>query len=216
MAGLEQPDEGRMESRRDDQDRIPGTGKELPIKDSNQRVIDYVKEIGEYVQTRADAVNQCVADAGAVPVYKPDMQYTPDFQTLRWRKRKLYRCPKGSAGPMYRFLDEPSNDVDIRTVTILEYHLNAFSGIVITVSLTLGIFLDNALDRSIFEFDGTDLCVSTQGGSSRTISGKQEDLEDRIRYPACAGWRKEKKERDLPERTGSRTDWTKLKFTYED
>ena len=67
MAGLEQPDEGHVE--------VGETIKigylaqeELPIKDSNQRVIDYVKEIGEYVQTRDGRISG-VADAGAVPVH---------------------------------------------------------------------------------------------------------------------------------------------------
>ena len=73
MAGLEQPDEGRVE--------VGETIKigylaqeELPIKDSNQRVIDYVKEIGEYVQTRDSRIS--ASQMLERFLFTPDMQYT--------------------------------------------------------------------------------------------------------------------------------------------
>lgn len=67
-------------------------------------------------------------------------------------KRRLYLLSVLISGANVYILDEPSNNVDIPTLTILEDYLNSFSGIVITVSHDR-YFLDNVVDR-IFEFDG--------------------------------------------------------------
>ena len=85
MAGLEQPDEGHVE--------VGETIKigylaqeELPIKDSNQRVIDYVKEIGEYVQTRDGRIS--ASQMLERFLFTPDMQYTPISKLSGGEKRR--------------------------------------------------------------------------------------------------------------------------------
>lgn len=68
-------------------------------------------------------------------------------------------------------LDEPSNNVDIPTLTILEDYINSFSGIVITVSHDR-YFLDNIVDR-IFEFDGRGHLQQYEGGYTDYLEAKQ-------------------------------------------
>ena len=210
MAGLEQPDEGRVE--------VGETIKigylaqeELPIKDSNQRVIDYVKEIGEYVQTRDGRIS--ASQMLERFLFTPDMQYTPIFKLSGGEKRRLYLLSVLVSGANVLILDEPSNDVDIPTVTILEDYLNAFSGIVITVSHDR-YFLDNVVDR-IFEFDGNGTLRQYEGGYTDYREAKERRFGETGVISSVPDGEKEKKERS----TGK--DWkqnrpTKLKFTYKE
>lgn len=210
MAGLEQPDEGRVE--------IGETIKigylaqeELPIKDSNQRVIDYVKEIGEYVQTRDGRIS--ASQMLERFLFTPDMQYTPISKLSGGEKRRLYLLSVLVSGANVLILDEPSNDVDIPTVTILEDYLNAFSGIVITVSHDR-YFLDNVVDR-IFEFDGNGTLRQYEGGYTDYREAKERRFGETGAISSVPGGEKEKKEKS----TGK--DWkqnrpTKLKFTYKE
>lgn len=210
MAGLEQPDEGRVE--------VGETIKigylaqeELPIKDSNQRVIDYVKEIGEYVQTRDGRIS--ASQMLERFLFTPDMQYTPISKLSGGEKRRLYLLTVLVSGANVLILDEPSNDVDIPTVTILEDYLNAFSGIVITVSHDR-YFLDNVVDR-IFEFDGNGTLRQYEGGYTDYREAKERRFGETGVISSVPDGEKEKKERS----TGK--DWkqnrpTKLKFTYKE
>ena len=85
-------------------------------------------------------------------LFTPDMQYTPISKLSGGEKRRLYLLSVLVSGANVLILDEPSNNVDIPTLTVLEDFLNTFVGIVITVSHDR-YFLDNVVDR-IFEFDG--------------------------------------------------------------
>ena len=210
MAGLEQPDEGRVEV--GETIKIGYLAQEdLPIKDSNQRVIDYVKEIGEYVQTRDGRIS--ASQMLERFLFTPDMQYTPISKLSGGEKRRLYLLSVLVSGANVLILDEPSNDVDIPTVTILEDYLNAFSGIVITVSHDR-YFLDNVVDR-IFEFDGNGTLRQYEGGYTDYREAKERRFGETGVISSVPDGEKEKKERS----TGK--DWkqnrpTKLKFTYKE
>ena len=128
MAGLEQPDEGHVE--------VGETIKigylaqeELPIKDSNQRVIDYVKEIGEYVQTRDGRIS--ASQMLERFLFTPDMQYTPISKLSGGEKRRLYLLSVLVSGANVLILDEPSNDVDIPTA-VSYTHLDVYKRQAIT------------------------------------------------------------------------------------
>ena len=128
-------------------------------------------------------------------------------------KRRLYLLSVLVSGANVLILDEPSNDVDIPTVTILEDYLNAFSGIVITVSHDR-YFLDNVVDR-IFEFDGNGTLRQYEGGYTDYREAKERRFGETGAISSVPGGEKEKKERF----TGK--DWkqnrpTKLKFTYKE
>ena len=146
-------------------------------------------------------------------LFTPDMQYTPISKLSGGEKRRLYLLSVLVSGANVLILDEPSNDVDIPTVTILEDYLNAFSGIVITVSHDR-YFLDNVVDR-IFEFDGNGTLRQYEGGYTDYREAKERRFGETGAISSVPGGEKEKKERS----TGK--DWkqnrpTKLKFTYKE
>ena len=213
MAGLEQPDEGRVE--------VGETIKigylaqeELPIKDSNQRVIDYVKEIGEYVQTRDGRIS--ASQMLERFLFTPDMQYTPISKLSGGEKRRLYLLSVLVSGANVLILDEPSNNVDIPTLTVLEDFLNTFVGIVITVSHDR-YFLDNVVDR-IFEFDGNGNLMQYEGGYTDYLEAKERRFGGSTEETAKAA--PSKASADEPAKPKN-NDWkqnrpTRLKFTFKE
>ena len=81
-------------------------------------------------------------------LFDPAMQYTPVEKRSGGEKRRLYLLKVLMEAPNVLLLDEPGNDLDIPTMTILEDYLDSFSGIVITVSHDR-YFLDNVVNRSM-------------------------------------------------------------------
>ena len=132
------PDAGTIEI--GDTIRIGYLAQEEPDMDTNQRVIDYVKDIAEYVQTRDGRIS--ASQMLERFLFTPDMQYTPISKLSGGEKRRLYLLSVLVSGANVLILDEPSNNVDIPTLTVLEDFLNTFVGIVITVSHDR-YFLDN-------------------------------------------------------------------------
>ena len=118
--------------------------------DEKQRVIDYVKEIGEYITTREGKIS--ASQMLERFLFTPDMQYAPIGKLSGGEKRRLYLLGVLCENINVLLLDEAGNNLDIPTMTILEDYLNSFQGIVITVSHDR-YFLDNVADR-ILEFDG--------------------------------------------------------------
>ena len=161
------PDAGTIEI--GDTIRIGYLAQEEPDMDTNQRVIDYVKDIAEYVQTRDGRIS--ASQMLERFLFTPDMQYTPISKLSGGEKRRLYLLSVLVSGANVLILDEPSNNVDIPTLTVLEDFLNTFVGIVITVSHDR-YFLDNVVDR-IFEFDGTEIFCSTRAATP--ITSKQKN-----------------------------------------
>lgn len=127
------PDAGTIEI--GDTIRIGYLAQEEPDMDTNQRVIDYVKDIAEYVQTRDGRIS--ASQMLERFLFTPDMQYTPISKLSGGEKRRLYLLSVLVSGANVLILDEPSNNVDIPTLTVLEDFLNTFVGIVITVSRPL-------------------------------------------------------------------------------
>ena len=122
------PDAGTIEI--GDTIRIGYLAQEEPDMDTNQRVIDYVKDIAEYVQTRDGRIS--ASQMLERFLFTPDMQYTPISKLSGGEKRRLYLLSVLVSGANVLILDEPSNNVDIPTLTVLEDFLNTFVGIVNT------------------------------------------------------------------------------------
>lgn len=158
IAGLVEPDSGSVEI--GETVRIAYFAQELPELDTRQRVIDYVKDIGEYVQTRDGRIT--ASQMLERFLFTPDMQYAPIEKLSGGEKKRLYLLGILQSNPNCLILDESNNDLDIPTLTILEDYLNAFSGIVITVSHDR-YFLDNVVDR-IFAFHGDGTLTQYEGG----------------------------------------------------
>ena len=158
IAGEIAPDQGSVEV--GETIRIGYFAQEEQEMDDRQRVIDYVKDIAEYINTREGRIS-----ASAMLerfLFTPDMQYAPIGKLSGGEKRRLYLLGVLCQEANVLILDEPGNNLDIPTLTILEDFLNSFVGIVITVSHDR-YFLDNVADR-IFAFDGHGGLTQYEGG----------------------------------------------------
>ena len=207
IAGLIQPDAGEIEI--GETIKIGYLAQEEPDLDTNQRVIDYIKDIAEYVQTRDGKIS--ASQLLERFLFTPDMQYTPVCKLSGGEKRRLYLLSVLISGANVYILDEPSNNVDIPTLTILEDYLNSFSGIVITVSHDR-YFLDNVVDR-IFEFDGNGHLQQYEGGYTDYLEARKN------RSAGTDSGVSLKKE--VPEKKEGAKEWkqsrpAKLKFTFKE
>lgn len=183
------------------------------VEDMNpeERVIDYVKNVAEYIRTSkgtTSASQMCERF-----LFGPETQYNPIGKLSGGERRRLYLLKVLMGAPNVLILDEPTNDLDITTLAILEDYLDAFEGIVITVSHDR-YFLDRVVNR-IFAFEGNGIITQYEGGytdyyEKALASGK---LIDSMAAPA-RGTDKEKK-------PDSRSTWKnnreeKIKFTYKE
>ncbi len=120
--------------------------------DEKLKVIDYVRDTAEYIQTSEGTVT--ASQMCEKFLFTGSMQYTLIAKLSGGEKRRLYLLKVLMEAPNVLVLDEPTNDLDIQTLTILEDYLESFPGIVVTVSHDR-YFLDKIAAR-IFSFeDGT-------------------------------------------------------------
>lgn len=154
------PDEGSVDA--GPTVRLSFFMQENEFKDETMTVLDYVKSIGEYVVTvdgRITASQMCEKF-----LFSPSMQWTPISKLSGGEKRRLYLLSVLMESPNVIILDEPTNDLDIQTLEILEDYLDMFAGIVITVSHDR-YFLDRVVDR-IFAFEENGNIKQYEGGFS--------------------------------------------------
>lgn len=139
----------------------------------NQRVIDYIKDVGEFINTRDGKIS--ASQLLERFLFNGEMQYSPISKLSGGEKRRLYLLRVLMSAPNILFLDEPTNDLDIETLTILENYLDGFDGAVITVSHDR-YFLDKCVDR-IFAFENNGYIKQYEGGYSDYIE-KQKPKEN--------------------------------------
>ena len=118
--------------------------------DESLKVIDYIRNVAEYVMTKDGRVSATMMLERFL--FPSSVQYTAISRLSGGEKRRLYLLRILMDAPNVLILDEPTNDLDIRTLTILEDYLDSFQGIVITVSHDR-YFLDRMV-RRIFAFEG--------------------------------------------------------------
>ena len=160
ITGQIQPDSGNVEI--GDTVHIGYFMQENEPLDENQTVLEFVRSIGEYVQTvdgKATASQMCEKF-----LFSPKQQWTPIRKLSGGEKRRLYLLSVLMSAPNVLILDEPTNDLDIETLEILEDYLDGFAGIVITVSHDR-YFLDRTVDR-IFAFEAGGHLTQYEGGYS--------------------------------------------------
>lgn len=205
IAGILKPDAGEIEW--GDTIKIGYFAQEVPDMDRNLRVIDYIREVAEYIPTKDGKISASMMLERFL--FDSAMQYTPVEKLSGGEKRRLYLLKVLMEAPNVLILDEPSNDIDIPTLTILEDYLDSFSGIVVAVSHDR-YFLDNMADR-IFAFEGEGHLVQYEGGYTDYLEARERKLAD------------------MPEEEGSlikkdkssKNDWKqnrkeKLKFTFKE
>lgn len=139
-----------------------------------QRVIDYIKDTAEYIQTADGRIT--ASQMLEKFLFPPTMQWSPIEKLSGGEKRRLYLLKILVEAPNILFLDEPTNDLDIETLTILEEYLDSFNGAVITVSHDR-YFLDKVVDR-IFSFEGNGKIVQYEGGYSDYLRQHNNQTSD--------------------------------------
>ena len=105
----------------------------LDALDQNQRVIEYIKEVAEVVTT-ADGNKITASQMLEKFLFPPDQQYAPIHKLSGGEKRRLFLLQVLMEAPNVLILDEPTNDLDVQTLAILEDYLENFNGCVIVVS----------------------------------------------------------------------------------
>ena len=178
-----------------------------------QRVIDYVKDTAEYIRT-ADGMISASAMLERF-LFPPEKQYSPIGKLSGGEKKRLNLLRVLASSPNFLILDEPTNNLDIATLTILEDYLDRYEGIVVTVSHDR-YFLDRTM-RRIFAFE--------EGGRLRQYEGGYTDYA--ARKAAEEEAKQEERQEAKPE-TGSKAALSsdkkgqrtrgpqKLKFTYKE
>ena len=119
----------------------------------SQRVIDYIKQEGaEFIET-ADGTRISASQMLERFLFPPNQQYAPIDKLSGGEKRRLFLLRVLMSAPNVLILDEPTNDLDVQTLAVLEDYLEDFKGCVIVVSHDR-YFLDRTIDR-IFAFEDT-------------------------------------------------------------
>lgn len=138
--------------------------------DPKMRVIDYVKEGGEYIPvedgTKITASTMCERF-----LFDSTMQYTPIEKLSGGERRRLHLLRVLMESPNFLILDEPTNDLDIETLKILEDFLDKFIGVVVVVSHDR-YFLDRICNK-IFSYEGDGLIKEYHGNYSDFLITKE-------------------------------------------
>lgn len=166
LAGREEPDSGSIKVgqtiRIGYYSQEIETSKEAGIAymDPKMRVIDYIRETAEFVRTEDGLIS-----ASAMLerfLFPPQAQYSLIGKLSGGERRRLNLLRVLMESPNVLILDEPTNDLDISTLTILEDYLDHYQGIVIVVSHDR-YFLDRTVNR-IFAFEAGGVVRQYEGG----------------------------------------------------
>ena len=179
----------------------------------DDRVIDYIKNTAEFVRTEEGLVSASVMLERFL--FEPSQQYSKIEKLSGGEKRRLNLLRVLMEAPNVLILDEPTNDLDIETMTILEDYLDSFDGIVITVSHDR-YFLDRVV-RRIFSFEKNGVIDQYEGGYTDYINRKKEKglLEENALLKtksSSAG----KSDSDKTEKEEYKIRNKKLKFSYNE
>lgn len=192
------------------------TGKEAGIAymDPEEKVIDYIKNTAEYVRTTDGLVS--ASNMLERFLFPASAQYSPIGKLSGGEKRRLNLLRVLMEAPNVLILDEPTNDLDTRTLAILEDYLDNYEGIVITVSHDR-YFLDRVV-RRIFAFEANGVVRQYEGGYTDYV----KRLAEQGMTPAetwgleSAGDMTAQEKEPKADSTATWTHEKKLKFTYKE
>ncbi len=215
IAGWVKPDEGTIEIGQTV--RMGYFSQENEEMDESLRVIDYIKNVAEYVKTKDG--NITATQMLERFLFPSHMQYTTIGKLSGGERRRLYLLRILMDAPNVILLDEPTNDLDIQTLTILEDYLDSFQGIVVTVSHDR-YFLDRVV-RRIFAFEGNGKVRQYEGGfTDYQATSAQEQLSRAFDSSTQEG---QKEKAASKAETGRKADsdstrrqGRKLKFSYKE
>jgi len=211
IAGWGKPDSGTIEIGQTV--KMGYFSQENEDMDTSLKVIDYIKNVAEYVKTKDGSIS--ASQMLERFLFPPSVQYTVIGKLSGGERRRLYLLKILMEAPNVLILDEPTNDLDIKTLMILEDYLDSFQGIVITVSHDR-YFLDRVV-RRIFAFEGNGVIRQYEGGFTDYQIRKESELEAMGMSGGSGAGVKGAKAAASAEEPAKKTEKPrerKLKFTY--
>lgn len=189
----------------------------LEALNENQRVIEYLKEIAEYVKT-ADGTLITASQMLERFLFPGNQQYAPISKLSGGEKRRLFLLRVLMSAPNVLILDEPTNDLDVQTLAILEDYLEDFNGCVIAVSHDR-YFLDRTVNK-IFAFESNGNIRQYPGNYSVYLDYKQAEEAEASQQKTSSQPKKveapnaEQSERQLSNHSKPRrlSNWEKKEF----
>lgn len=206
--GLETPDSGTITIGQTV--KIGYFSQENEFLDSSLKLIEYVREGAEVIHTPTGTIT--ASQMLERFLFPSNMHYALIEKLSGGEKRRLYLLRILMEAPNVLFLDEPTNDLDIETLTILEDYLDHFAGIVVTVSHDR-YFLDRVV-RRIFAFEENGQIVQYEGGYTDYLKKSGDKLSEMSTIS-------DKKENSRNPDSASKDSWKKnapkkLKFSYKE
>ena len=176
--------------------------------DETIRAIEYVREAAEYVDTGEGKISAAMLMERFL--FDGTLQWSPIGKLSGGERRRLYLLRILMGAPNVLILDEPTNDLDIQTLTILDY-LDSFDGIVISVSHDR--YYLERLARRIFAFE--------EGGHLRQYEGGYLDYmqkrgDGRLEGKESSSLEDKREKKNVNWKEKPRLSEKKLKFTYKE
>ncbi|MGN0631967.1 MAG: ABC-F family ATP-binding cassette domain-containing protein [Ruminococcus sp.] len=200
ITGQIMPDSGKLTL--GDTVKIGYFSQECESMDPKQKVIDYIRETADRIQTPEGTITAAMMLERFL--FTPELQWNIIEKLSGGERKRLYLLKVLMTAPNVLLLDEPTNDLDIATLTILEDYLRNFSGAVIAISHDR-YFLDK-MASEIWEFSGNGIITRYNGNFSdyaENISSSKEHCEEKAQKQS------EKKEKTF---IGKK----KLKFSFKE
>jgi ATP-binding cassette subfamily F protein uup len=148
------------------------------LMNENQRVIEYLKSVAELVTT-ADGSIITASQMLERFLFEPNQQYAPIHKLSGGERRRLFLLRVLMSAPNLLILDEPTNDLDVQTLAVLEDYLEDFNGCVIVVSHDR-YFLDRTIDM-VFAFEPGGNLRLYPGNYSIYLDYKKEEEEAEVK-----------------------------------
>ena len=151
LLGLEKPDSGKFDI--GETVRFGYFSQDGLQFDEQQKVIDVITDIAEYIDLGGGR-HMTASQFLQYFLFTPEQQHNYVYKLSGGERRKLYLCTILMKNPNFLVLDEPTNDLDIQTLQVLEEYLQDFPGCVIIVSHDR-YFMDKVIDHLlVFEGEG--------------------------------------------------------------
>ncbi|MEG2668971.1 MAG: ABC-F family ATP-binding cassette domain-containing protein [Oscillospiraceae bacterium] len=201
ICGIIEPDSGNVVI--GDTVKIGYFSQECEEMDLSLRVIDYIKNVAEFIAT----VDGMLSASQMLEkfLFSGELQWSTIGRLSGGERRRLYLLRTIMEAPNVIILDEPTNDLDIQTLTILEEYLDGFNGAVIVVSHDR-YFLDKVVDR-VFEFRGNGEIKQYLGGYTDYFDVVSVDL-NALKTPKAT--------KENLDKTKNQKRPTKAKFTFKE
>ncbi len=191
LMGMEKPDSGTVDI--GETVRFGYYSQEGLKFDEQKKVIDVVQDIAEVVEL-GNGKQLTVSQFLQHFLFTPETQHSYVYKLSGGEKRRLYLCTVLMRNPNFLVLDEPTNDLDIVTLQVLEEYLRAFKGCVIVVSHDR-YFMDKVVDH---------LLVFNGQGDIRDFPGNYTDYRD---------WKELKSQKEKEERKPAEEKTVRVRLT---